>query len=182
MMFSFKTLVLAAIAGTSAVQAMPTAAEMELREREPFNIIKYEDLATLNLQKRTIGGIYICQDVNWVNCGYAVQPLVDCIQLTSPWAYSISSFGPDPGTACVLYGTSDCAVNSALKRTIFNPGNGDLSTIGMNDQIGSWRCWGVDINRQCFTDTLPAVEFSCTQCCNRCDRSGTDCCPSGIIC
>ncbi|KAK6336843.1 hypothetical protein TWF718_009631 [Orbilia javanica] len=56
------------------------------------------------LDKRTIGGIYITTDVNWQGQkGYKVQPLNTCISLTAPWLYTISSFGPDKGTACVLY-------------------------------------------------------------------------------
>ncbi|KAK6336842.1 hypothetical protein TWF718_009630 [Orbilia javanica] len=37
------------------------------------------------LSKRTIGGIYICLDVGWNNCGYKVQPLQTCIGLDAPW-------------------------------------------------------------------------------------------------
>lgn len=56
----------------------------------------------LPTQKRTVGGVYICTDVQWHGkCGYAVQPLNECIYLTSPWYKTISSFGPDPGTECL---------------------------------------------------------------------------------
>lgn len=59
------------------------------------------------LEKRNIGGVclscyvnvcrakaylwqvYICTDINWGGtCGYKVQPLTECIVLTSPWLVS----------------------------------------------------------------------------------------------
>lgn len=61
--------------------------------------------ATTISQKRTVGGVYICDDVHWGGkCGYAVQPLYTCIKLGSDWNKKISSFGPDPCTFC--YGAS----------------------------------------------------------------------------
>ncbi|KAL5498848.1 hypothetical protein ACEPAH_2203 [Sanghuangporus vaninii] len=56
------------------------------------------------IEKRTPGGVYICTDINWGGtCGYAVQPLDECIRLGPDWDGKISSFGPDPCTACVGY-------------------------------------------------------------------------------
>lgn len=56
-------------------------------------------------QKRNIGGVFICPDVNWGGqCGYAVQALDKCIVLGSDWADKISSFGPDQCTTCTAYG------------------------------------------------------------------------------
>ncbi|KAJ6560355.1 hypothetical protein B0H19DRAFT_1260965 [Mycena capillaripes] len=50
---------------------------------------------------RTPSGVKICTDINWGGtCGYAVQPLGVCINLTSPRKNAISSFGPDPGATC----------------------------------------------------------------------------------
>lgn len=53
-------------------------------------------------QKRTIGGVYICTDINWGGrCGYAVQQTGACIVLGSDWNKQISSFGPDECTTCM---------------------------------------------------------------------------------
>ncbi|KAJ7655326.1 hypothetical protein B0H17DRAFT_1186062 [Mycena rosella] len=55
------------------------------------------------------GGIFICQDLDWHGvCGYAVQPLNECILLVSPWLDTISSFGPDPGATCFAFSSGDC--------------------------------------------------------------------------
>ena len=56
------------------------------------------------LEKRTVGGIFICSDINWGGtCGYAVQPINTCITLGSDWNNIISSIGPDPGTAVCIF-------------------------------------------------------------------------------
>lgn len=56
------------------------------------------------LEKRALGGVYICTDINWGGtCGYAVQPTYTCIDMGTDWDKKISSFGPDSGTQCVLY-------------------------------------------------------------------------------
>lgn len=61
------------------------------------------------IQKRAVGGVYICEDINWGGkCGYAVQPLDTCIKLGGDWNRKISSFGPDPCTYCI--GESPCIV------------------------------------------------------------------------
>ncbi|KAK6343481.1 hypothetical protein TWF730_011070 [Orbilia blumenaviensis] len=103
----------------------------------------------LALSKRTPGGIYICLDVGWNNCGYKVQPLKTCIGLDAPWWHTISSFGPDECTSCVLhtdkYCESECP--DGYKCVIHNPGFGDLreyTSLGApynwNDKIGSFWC------------------------------------------
>ncbi|KAF3134038.1 hypothetical protein TWF594_008903 [Orbilia oligospora] len=108
------------------------------------------------LLKRTVGGIYITTDVNWQGqTGYKVQPLNTCISLTAPWLYTISSFGPDRGTACVLYSTTHCDSNSAKKAIIFYPGSANLGDQNFNDQTGSWKCYEVTEDEQCFRDYLP---------------------------
>lgn len=48
--------------------------------------------------------MYICTDTDWKGrCGYAVQPLYQCITLGADWAYQISSFGPDVCTICTAF-------------------------------------------------------------------------------
>lgn len=55
-------------------------------------------------QKRNVGGVFICTDINWGGrCGYAVQPVNECIVLGSDWDKQISSFGPDQCTECTAY-------------------------------------------------------------------------------
>ncbi|KAJ6470213.1 hypothetical protein C8R47DRAFT_1149028 [Mycena vitilis] len=50
------------------------------------------------------GGVFICQDLNWKGlCGYAVEPMNECILLASPWLDTITSFGPDPGATCFAF-------------------------------------------------------------------------------
>ncbi|KAF3941978.1 hypothetical protein ABW19_dt0209261 [Dactylella cylindrospora] len=151
----------------------------ELRERQLNE--------TLSLTKRTVGGIYICTDINWGGtCGYKVQPLNTCIHLDSPWAYSISSFGPDHGTACVI--GKNCEASSTDKNIIRWSGSHDLRNQGMNDRIGSFKCFQVDTNGECFHsgDTMPYefIQYSqnCNYCCGGCTRSGTSCCPDNINC
>ncbi|KAF3181129.1 hypothetical protein TWF106_008923 [Orbilia oligospora] len=136
------------------------------------------------LLKRTVGGIYITTDINWQGqTGYKVQPLNTCISLTAPWLYTISSFGPDRGTACVLYSTTHCGSNSASKAIIFYPGSANLGDQNFNDRTGSWKCYEVTEDGQCFRDYLPPDrDFNCRKCCNGCNRSGSDCCPRGSQC
>ncbi|KAF3188111.1 hypothetical protein TWF225_003883 [Orbilia oligospora] len=111
------------------------------------------------LLKRTVGGIYITTDVNWQGqTGYKVQPLNTCISLTAPWLYTISSFGPDRGTACVLYSTTHCDSNSAKKAIIFYPGSANLGDQNFNDQTGSWKCYEVTEDGHTL-DTEVALEY-----------------------
>ncbi|KAF3111415.1 hypothetical protein TWF569_002988 [Orbilia oligospora] len=96
------------------------------------------------LVARTPGGIYITTAINWGGeKGYKVQPFNTCIQLDSPWLYTISSFGPDYGTKCIFYARRDCS-NANGESVIWYPGNPDLRNhyhSNWNDRIGSWRCW-----------------------------------------
>ncbi|KAH0611913.1 uncharacterized protein H6S33_009965 [Morchella sextelata] len=95
----------------------------------------------VSLAKRTVGGIYLCDDINWGgNCGYAVQPLYTCINMGSDWNDKISSFGPDSGTTCLLFRNSGCSQGQFFEK-ISNPGSADLRTIGINDQISSFQCY-----------------------------------------
>ncbi|KAJ6599977.1 hypothetical protein DFH09DRAFT_1129155 [Mycena vulgaris] len=89
------------------------------------------------------GGIFICLDVDWKGvCGYAVQPLNECILLVSPWLKTISSFGPDPGATCFAFSSGDC--NPANAQWSFKfPGDdsgGLATTNAFNDKITSFAC------------------------------------------
>lgn len=88
--------------GPANFTASEAASHLEVRFPPP--VLHYADATPLS-QKRTVGGVYICDDVHWGGkCGYAVQPLYTCIKLGSDWNKKISSFGPDPCTFC--YGAS----------------------------------------------------------------------------
>ncbi|KAH8799686.1 hypothetical protein F5884DRAFT_905190 [Xylogone sp. PMI_703] len=129
------------------------AAKLDYSKME---IVNFEDLPWANktdsLAKRTPGGVEICTDINWGGqCGYQVQPLSDpnmisqvwqCIVLTSPWLYTISSFGPDQGAYAQLHGDTCCGCTceapSGCTAAVTYPGFADLRDIGWNDAIGSW--------------------------------------------
>ena len=75
------------------------ATDLEVRSQAAFPYAPAD-----MVQKRNIGGVYICTDINWGGrCGYAVQPLGECIVLGSDWNKQISSFGPDDCTYCAAY-------------------------------------------------------------------------------
>jgi len=89
------------------------------------------------------GGIFICLNVDWNGvCGYAVQPLNECILLASPWLNAISSFGPDNGATCFAFSTGNCDTTQAQWSFKF-PGDdsGGLATTNpWNDKITSFAC------------------------------------------
>ncbi|KAI0346650.1 hypothetical protein BDW22DRAFT_789809 [Trametopsis cervina] len=161
-MYSFKTLLslLALATAAAAVPSLPAA-----RDADPSDwkyavgwdgtILPSEAIGTpanaTHLQKRTVGGVYICVDINWGGrCGYAVQPLNTCIVLGSDWNKQISSFGPDPCTRCFASSYSNCGAN-------ISPTTGDSWTFNYpgdpsggagaqspytpwNDKISSFSC------------------------------------------
>ncbi|KAL5521459.1 hypothetical protein ACEPAF_2207 [Sanghuangporus sanghuang] len=94
-----------------------------------------------SVEKRTPGGVFICTELNWGGtCGYAVQPLNECIPLGSDWDKQISSFGPDPCTICFAYRESNC---DEAEWEFTNPGDatGGLGTSDpWNDQISAFLC------------------------------------------
>jgi len=66
------------------------------------------------LTKRTLGGLYICPAYDWgtlpgIGCIFIIFSWNQCISLIPMFRYFISSVGPDPGTWCVLYTTTDCS-------------------------------------------------------------------------
>ncbi|KAI5120973.1 hypothetical protein M0805_006645 [Coniferiporia weirii] len=97
--------------------------------------------ATETLEKRTVGGVYICTDLNWEGtCGYAVQPLEECIVLGSEWSDQISSFGPDECTTCFGYEESSCS-EASWEFNYPGDGSGGLSTNNpWNDNIRAFMC------------------------------------------
>ncbi|KAJ7863731.1 hypothetical protein B0H14DRAFT_3443826 [Mycena olivaceomarginata] len=89
------------------------------------------------------GGVFICQNLDWKGlCGYAVEPMNECILLADPWLKTITSFGPDPGATCFAFASGDC--NTANAQWSFKfPGDdtGGLSTTNpFNDKITSFAC------------------------------------------
>ncbi|KAF3931249.1 hypothetical protein ABW19_dt0202588 [Dactylella cylindrospora] len=173
MMFA-KLLILATLAlGIQAV-ALPKApkhpkvtdAEIQAMIDDGWTIFngtgKPPNLEEGKLAKREAGGVYICTDINWSGtCGYKVQPLDACIQLTSPWYHTISSIGPDQLTLLTLFKDGNCAASQYVNAfcgnggpclpKVYWPGYGDLTQHSFssafysgnyNDQIGSfWVSW-----------------------------------------
>ncbi|KAJ7484272.1 hypothetical protein FB451DRAFT_1231943 [Mycena latifolia] len=89
------------------------------------------------------GGVFICQAVDWKQlCGYAVQPLNECILLASPWLDTLSSFGPDPGATCFAFSSGDCnPANAQWSFTFPGDDTGGLATTNpWNDKITSFAC------------------------------------------
>ncbi|KAI0692878.1 hypothetical protein BC835DRAFT_1355549 [Cytidiella melzeri] len=102
-----------------------------------------------HLQKRAVGGVYICTDINWGGtCGYAVQPVGECIVLGSQWNKKISSFGPDQCTVCYASSFNNCGsgeTETSQNFWTFNyPGDatGGLANgaNAWNDKISSFFC------------------------------------------
>ncbi|KAJ7096104.1 hypothetical protein C8R44DRAFT_813175 [Mycena epipterygia] len=99
--------------------------------------------ATLSTAIGKPGGVFICQDGDWKGlCGYAVQPLNECILLVSPWLDTISSFGPDPGATCFGFSSNNCDAGNAQWSFTF-PGDdtgGSATTNPWNDKITNFAC------------------------------------------
>ncbi|KAJ7742172.1 hypothetical protein DFH07DRAFT_1063818 [Mycena maculata] len=90
----------------------------------------FQNLASTTADLGTPGGVFICTDLDWQGqCGYAVQPLNECIVLVSPWLDAISSFGPDPGATCFAFSSGNCDTDDAEWSFMF-PGDdtGGLAT------------------------------------------------------
>ncbi|KAM3066306.1 hypothetical protein ACMFMG_003183 [Clarireedia jacksonii] len=178
----FKTLLVSAILGTAL--ALPAESPVQFTGYESLNITSTERLSTRDLEKRQEGGVFITTDINWGGTtGYAKQNWDVCIRLDDPWWHSISSIGPDPGNAIIYSEDYNCNNPGG---TIFSPGYSDLRQIGWNDRIGSFvvRQVATQSNgRQCIWDLSSAFPgVNCQSCCNGCTRSGTSCCPTGLIC
>ncbi|KAF8461641.1 hypothetical protein BDZ91DRAFT_765624 [Kalaharituber pfeilii] len=98
------------------------------------------------LSKRTLGGLYICPGVDWSSdqgglCAYTIFGDNQCVALSDPYRWSISSVGSDPGTWCILYQSTDCTWGAS--EWFSNPGVSELtgSWAAWNDNIGSIACW-----------------------------------------
>ncbi|TFK78445.1 hypothetical protein K466DRAFT_606978 [Polyporus arcularius HHB13444] len=98
------------------------------------------------LEKRNVGGVYICSGTNWSgSCGHAVQPLDTCIVLGSDWKNEIASFGPDSCTMCFAYKTTNCAFGDGFVWMFQNPGDASggrrVTNNAWNTHIASFKCW-----------------------------------------
>ncbi|KAI5120972.1 hypothetical protein M0805_006644 [Coniferiporia weirii] len=110
-------------------------------ESSAIGVPAFMNATTDELEKRTVGGVFICTDINWGGtCGYAVQPIDECIILGSDWAYKISSFGPDECTTCFAYSQPSCAEES-WEFTYPGDATGGLGTSDLwNDLIAAFMC------------------------------------------
>ncbi|KAK6358293.1 hypothetical protein TWF730_007641 [Orbilia blumenaviensis] len=94
------------------------------------------------VRRGNIGGVYYTLDINFAGTSsYKVYALNTCINLNAPFLRKISSFGPDEGTLCTIYGASNCG-SQAGSATIYYPGSHDLRSFGnnWNDRIASFKC------------------------------------------
>ncbi|PWW73520.1 hypothetical protein C7212DRAFT_284663 [Tuber magnatum] len=92
-----------------------------------------------SLTKRTPGCIFVTKDSNWggANAYLCIQTNGGCTGWGNDWRYSISSFGPDPGTTCQVFTDPNCT--GAASVAFGYPGYGYLGT--WNDNMASFRCW-----------------------------------------
>ncbi|KAJ7636798.1 hypothetical protein FB45DRAFT_449969 [Roridomyces roridus] len=89
------------------------------------------------------GGVFICQNTDWQGeCGYAVQPLNECIVLVAPWLETVSSFGPDNGATCFAFSSGNCDSNEAQWSFTFPGDNtgGEATSNPWNDKITNFAC------------------------------------------
>lgn len=64
---------------------------------------------TADVEKRTVGGAFLCTDINWGGtCGHFTPALDQCVKLDAFWNKKVSSFGPDECTRCDAYGPDNC--------------------------------------------------------------------------
>ncbi|KAG0642476.1 hypothetical protein HOY80DRAFT_1105075 [Tuber brumale] len=92
-----------------------------------------------SLEKRTAGCIYVTKDSNFNGqSGYlCISTNGGCTGWSNEWRYTISSFGPDPGTTCQIFTDPNCS--GAASAAFGYPGYGNLGT--WNDNMASFRCW-----------------------------------------
>ncbi|KAF3093398.1 hypothetical protein TWF569_002474 [Orbilia oligospora] len=124
-------LILLALAG-SAFAAPNAAAEARPAVTERPSIAR----------RGNVGGVYFTLDINFAGSpSYNVYALNTCINLSAPYLRKISSFGPDEGTICTIYGASNCGTQAGVA-TIYYPGSKDLRSFGnnWNDRIASFKC------------------------------------------
>ncbi|PUU75797.1 hypothetical protein B9Z19DRAFT_1053269 [Tuber borchii] len=105
----------------------------------PFASTSVEARDLESLAKRTLGCVYVTQDANFAGTSAYICSGTwgGCITFTNPWRYTISSFGPDGGTYCQIFHSTDCS--SGGSTTFTYPGYGNLGA--WNDNLGSYRCW-----------------------------------------
>ncbi|KAI9727590.1 MAG: hypothetical protein M1834_008029 [Cirrosporium novae-zelandiae] len=106
--------------------------------------------AALLLEERDDGpGVYMCTDVNWggecyYQPGLATTGENACRQVPDNELNGdkslVSSFGPDEGQTCTLYGNIFCTNTGEGTATVSSPGTGDLVAYGYNDKVFSYKC------------------------------------------
>jgi len=139
MKFSTVILATASLLAAGVVNAAPAPVEPTT---EGYTPIGEAPVHERDLQKRTNGGVYVCQAYNWgAPCAYWVLGWNQCNYVNPPWWNTISSVGPDaPSTWCVLYTSTDCTSGASPS---IGPGGGNLvgSWLPWNDNVRSIKCW-----------------------------------------
>ncbi|KAG8724283.1 hypothetical protein FRC12_022239 [Ceratobasidium sp. 428] len=105
------------------------------------------------------GGVYFCTDANWAGqCLYVARfNSGQCVNFGNEFNDKVTSFGPDPGLACLLYDAWDCKGNTPggylvnpgkscylttrLRLELTIPiGSGNLTVYKFNDVASSFVC------------------------------------------
>ncbi|QRV92626.1 hypothetical protein RhiJN_20644 [Ceratobasidium sp. AG-Ba] len=69
----------------------------------------------------------------------AVRERLQCVGVSPEWNDVVSSFGPDPGLTCTLYGDNNCSGRTVSG--VVYPGIRNLADHNLNDAMSSFRCY-----------------------------------------
>jgi len=110
------------------------------------SIVVHAAPATTN----TVGGVLMCNGINYTgDCEFFLEPVNACANLTSDWDQQVSSFRPDNGTCCSVYGTQNCfSMSPGGTLRIAYPGASNMSNTAWGD-VNDWMrsLWCGPINK-----------------------------------
>ena len=157
MLYSFKTLFVAALAATvlaSPADVKSEAASVAADASARKAVSDHPDISSAiipgpgdvpqeagssTLQKRQLGCISAWQDANFQ--GQQARECWgnnECRNWLPFWRFGISSFAPDSGQACIIYQQQNCG-GDPQSVPFVSPGFGNLGQ--WNDNMGSWKCF-----------------------------------------
>ncbi|KAF8189016.1 hypothetical protein BJ912DRAFT_926199 [Pholiota molesta] len=95
------------------------------------------NVETLNARAaQADGNLFVCTDIDFTgDCANFAFNVDECINFSSPFQDSISSFGPDAGFSCTTYTTGETY-------TAVKPGFTSLPA-GIDNEISSFLCFRV---------------------------------------
>ncbi|KAG8722362.1 hypothetical protein FRC08_003313 [Ceratobasidium sp. 394] len=87
------------------------------------------------------GGVYFCTDADFKGqCLYVAKfASAQCVNFGNEFNDKVTSFGPDPGLACLLWSAWDCQ-GSNPGGYFVNPGSKNLTDYKFNDVASSFVC------------------------------------------